>query len=234
MAGRFALYHAPPPGPLAGRAAAWLGHDLATGEAVAHPDLPGLPLPVEAITERPRKYGFHATLRAPFRPAPGMTEGALRARSAALAAGLAPVRLEGLAVAALGPFLALRPLGGTAALDAFAAAVVAGSNDWRAPLTEAEIARRNPDRLTARQRVHLDRWGYPHVMDDFRFHMTLTGPLDEAPRAAVETVLQAHLAPAIPAPYVIGDLCLCAEGEDGRFRLVDRFALGGADAPFEG
>src|SRR5262249_2220033 len=51
------------------------------------------------------------------------------------------------------------------------------------PLTDADRARRNPARLTPRQRDYLERWGYPYVMEEFRFHMTLTGRL-EANRAS--------------------------------------------------
>jgi len=49
----------------------------------------------------------------------------------------------------------------------------------------AELARRRTLRLTAEQDAMLARWGYPYVLEDFRFHMTLTGslPLPERNRA---------------------------------------------------
>ena len=34
--------------------------------------------------------------------------------------------------------------------------------------------------LTDRQEALLTQWGYPYVMEEFRFHITLTGALDPA------------------------------------------------------
>ena len=63
-----------------------------------------------------------------------------------------------------------------------AADCVSKFDSFRAPLSEADRARRNPSQLTPAQREHLDRWGYPYVMDEFRFHMTLTRRLDAGRR----------------------------------------------------
>src|SRR5438445_432365 len=38
--------------------------------------------------------------------------------------------------------------------------------------------------LSARQAELLARWGYPYVHDEFRFHMTLTGPIADDERPA--------------------------------------------------
>jgi hypothetical protein len=45
-----------------------------------------------------------------------------------------------------------------------------------------------------RQRNYLDRWGYPYVMEEFRFHMTLTGRLDSTCRWGVVDMLRARFA----------------------------------------
>lgn len=219
---RYALYYTPPPGDFSDFGAAWLGWDPATGQEVAQPGLPGLDL--AALTEAPRRYGFHATLKAPFRLAPGQDEAALRRALAALAADLDPVTLDGLALTPIGGFLALTPEGDQAALNTLAAQVVAGLDPFRAPLSDAERARRNPDRLSTRQQGLLDRWGYPYVMDEFRFHMTLCGDLDGATQAA----LVRHLAPrltVLPRPFTLDAISLMGEGSDGRFRLIERHAL---------
>ena len=107
------------------------------------PSLPGIPFPA-ILTAEARRYGFHGTLRAPFRLAEGISEDQASARVAALAARLAPVTCDGLVIENLQGFLALTPMGCEAALLELAAAVVEGTNDLRAPLTEAEIARRRP------------------------------------------------------------------------------------------
>ncbi|MBL8562189.1 MAG: DUF1045 domain-containing protein, partial [Gemmobacter sp.] len=116
---RYAIYYAPAPGAFAQAGAAWLGWDAASGQAVAQPD-PGL----EAVTVAPRKYGFHGTLKPPFRLAEGQDVTALQAAVAALAGRLAPVSLPGLRLRDLDGFLALTPEGDTRDLQALAAEVV--------------------------------------------------------------------------------------------------------------
>lgn len=222
---RYAVYYAPEPGAFADRMAAWLGWDLAAGQARAQPDLPGLPRPAAELTRAPGKYGFHGTIRAPFRPL--CDEAALIAALDGCAAGLAPVRCDGLGLRDLHGFLALMPEGCDAALRALGEAVMRATDPLRAPLTEAEIARRRPDTLTPRQRELLDRWGYPFVMEEFHFHLTLTDHLPEDQRGPVMAALSAHLGPVLPRPFVIADLCLVAEDEGGRFHLRHRAALAG-------
>jgi len=224
---RYAVYVTPPPGPLADAAAAWLGWDAAEARARAHPDLPGLPRPVAEITATPRKYGFHGTVKPPFRLAEGTTEAGLRDAVRALCARLAPVEIPRLEVGALGPFLGLLPSGDTAPLDSLAANIVEGLDPWRAPPDAAELARRRAAGLTERQEANLVRWGYPYVMGEFHFHMTLTGPLPKAEREPVRAALADHLGPRVPAPYRIDDLTLAGEGADGCFRHLARVPLSG-------
>lgn len=221
---RYAVYFSPRDGAFAQRTAEWLGWNPETGHALPQPVLAGIGDPA-GITRDPRRYGFHGTIRAPFRPAPGMTEAIIRDRVAGLAVRLAPVTCEGLRLEVLQGFLALTPLGCEAALLDLAAAVVEGTNDLRASLTEAEIARRRPDRLSARQRNLLALWGYPYVMEEFRFHLTLTDRLDEP--APIQSALEDFFAPVLPRPFVIEDLCLFGEDAAGRFHLLHRYALTG-------
>lgn len=224
---RFAVYYAPRQGEFASRAAAWLGWNPETGREIARPDLPGLPGPAADLTRDPRKYGFHGTLRAPFRLGDGVSPDDARQTVDGLAARLAPVSCDGLRMVDLHGFLALVPQGCDDALQALAAAVVQGTDPLRAPLTQEEIARRKPDRLSPRQRELLHRWGYPYVMEEFGFHLTLTDSLPPDQRAPVMAVLQDHLSPALPRPFVIADLCLFGEDADGRFHLLHRAPLSG-------
>lgn len=221
---RYAVYYAPREGAFAFRANDWLGRDPVIWKALPQPVLSGIGDP-HAITAEPRRYGFHGTIRAPFRPAEGITEDQIRTVIAGLADRLAPVRCEGLRVETLHSFVALIPLGCEAALLDLAAAVVEATNPLRAPLTAAEIARRQPERLSPRQRDLLDRWGYPHVMEEFRFHLTLTDALDDP--EPVRQALEAFFAPVLPCPFVIEDLCLFGEDDHSRFHLLHRYALTG-------
>jgi putative phosphonate metabolism protein len=224
---RYAIYYAPPPGGLTDFAALWLGWDPAGGRACPHPALPGLPRPVAELTESPRKYGFHGTLKPPFRLAPGQNRAALEAALAALAATLAPVTLPGLRLARLGGFLALVVEGNTAPLAALAAEVVARLDPFRAAPSEAELTRRRAAGLTPAQQENLARWGYPYVMEEFRFHLTLTGALTQAEAEATRAALSPVLAPLLPRPFILGDLGLFGEDDRGRFHLLHRVPLSG-------
>lgn len=218
---RHAIYFTPPPGPLARAGAAWLGRDAATGAILPQPH-PAL----ADLTVAPRRYGFHATLKAPFRLARGESPESLGAGLADLAATLRPVVLDGVSVRPFHGFLALRPVGATGALDALAARVVTQLDRFRAALTPAEIARRNPAALTECQRALLAAWGYPLVLDEFRFHMTLSDRLEPDQAAALLPLAQAHFAQALAGPLVIDALTLCVEDADGVFHHRDRIPLG--------
>lgn len=224
---RYAIYYAPRAGAFADATAAWLGWDAARGTAVPHPDLPDLPAPVADLTHAPRRYGFHGTIKAPFRLAQGVTQAELDSAVAALAARTAPVTLPALALHRIKGFLALIPQGDETDLLALGAEVVMSLDPLRADLTADEIDRRNPARLTPRQRHLLDQWGYPHVMEEFRFHLTLTDDLPAAHADQVAQVLAPWLAPVMPRPFVIEDLCLFGQDADGRFHLAARHALTG-------
>lgn len=218
---RFAIYFAPSVGPLALAGATWLGRDVATGSTLPQPDPALVPLTVD-----PRRYGFHATLKAPFRLASGESPESLGAGMAALAARLRPVVLDGLDIALFHGFLALVPRGDTVALDALAAEVVMQLDRYRAPLTAEEIARRNPDALSRRQRHLLDTWGYPLVLDQFHFHMTLSCRLSAEQAAWMLPLAQAHFATALARPVAIDALTLLAEDAGGMFHLRQRVVLG--------
>ncbi|MCA8883915.1 MAG: DUF1045 domain-containing protein [Rhodobacteraceae bacterium] len=224
---RYAIYYTPEPGPLASFGAGWLGWDAAMGRDCAHPDVPGLPDSVAALTATPRKYGFHGTIKPPFRLADGHSADDLAAALTRLCATRAAVRLDGLGLTRIGRFLALTPLGDTRALADLAGAAVAGLDAFRAPATEAELARRRAGRLSDRQDALLVRWGYPYVMEEFRFHLTLTGPLDPAALQAAEAALRPLVEGVAPGPVTVGDLTLLGEAEDGRFHHIARAALSG-------
>jgi putative phosphonate metabolism protein len=224
---RYAIY-VMPDGALARFGAQWLGWDAQAGRTTDHPQVAGLPRPLDEITATPRKYGLHATIKPPFRLAESRPPAGLMADLAALCARLEPVTLQGLSLARLGGFLALVPEGPTDALNAMAQQVVTALDQHRAPLTEAELARRRKARLTPAQETLLARWGYPFVLEEFRFHVTLTGNLPRPEAEAVAAALTGHLDPVLPRPFVIGSLCLVGEDGEGLFHLIHRYPLGAA------
>ncbi|MEL6681595.1 MAG: DUF1045 domain-containing protein [Pseudomonadota bacterium] len=219
---RFAIYYVPPDGPLASFGATWLGWDILRGYAVPQFDMPGL----DDITMTPRKYGFHGTLKPPFRLNDGQTFESLQATTTALAASLAPATCTGLQLARLGQFLALTPTGDLDSLGNLAAACVRELDAFRAPATDAELARRRKAGLSARQDALLIQWGYPYVFEEFRFHLTLSGKLLQDQSDDWVKAARTHL-PPLPTPFVVDQIALCGERSDGRFELIHRYTLAG-------
>jgi putative phosphonate metabolism protein len=207
-----------------------LGYDCYTGGELPRPaDLDIEDADWRALTEEPRRYGFHATLKAPFHLAPSQREDELADAVVAFAhrpQEIAPIEPE---VRLLGAFTAIVPRAPVAALAALAAACTTEFDQFRAPLSAQERARRNPARLSARQVSNLDRWGYPYVFDDFRFHMTLTGPLPAERRDDVPTRLRRSFAQAWgERPIAIDRIGLFKQdGADARFRVLQHAALNG-------
>jgi putative phosphonate metabolism protein len=183
------------------------------------------------LTADPRKYGFHATLKAPFTLAPDKTEAELLAACSAFAATPRTIPVITPVVGSISGFIAVIPAEPPSELIQLAADCVTDFDSFRAPLTEADRARRNPSRLTPAQREHLDRWGYPYVMDDFRFHMTLTGRLGSARREGVLAMLQARFSKLDLATLAIDRIAVFRqESAASRFRIVGEWELCGADA----
>lgn len=231
MSPRYALYLAPDHDSALWRfGSCVLGYDAESGAELAAPPLSGFePKLWHRLTVEPRQYGFHGTLKAPFRLAEGKNRAALDAALDAFGRSRAAFELPPLVVRAIGSFVALVPLAPVPALNGLAQAAVEGLDGFRAPLNPSEIAKRKPERLSERQRGYLERYGYPYVGEDFRFHMTLTGSLEEADRVrALEVLTEAFAASGAQAVTAISQLALYEQPAPGeRFRLVRRvpFAL---------
>jgi putative phosphonate metabolism protein len=225
---RYAVFWAPPEGSgLARFGAAWLGWDCAAGIDVEQPAI-ALPRPLPEMTRAPWRYGFHGTLKPPFRLAPDTDAAALDRAVTALAARMPTATAPGLAPSARLGFAALMPSGPAPEVDALAAACIRGLDRFRAPPGATEIARRRATGLTARQDAHLARWGYPYVFEDFRFHLTLSGRLRpgeaEAMLATVTPLVTPHLAPELR----LAEICLFGDpGANRGFRILRRYALTG-------
>lgn len=147
---------------------------------------------------------------------------------AGFAAGRHPFCAPPIALQAIDGFLALTLSTPCPAMDALAADCVAAFDPFRRPPDTAEFDTRRSRGLTPRQEQHLLRWGYPYVFEDFRFHMTLTGRLDEAERAVVETALQPLVAPFCAAPFEIEGIALFRQPDrNSPFLLTERFPFAG-------
>lgn len=226
---RYAIYAAPRVDePLWTFGSGIIGYDAASGA-----DVPSTPLAGHGglewaeLTSDPRRYGFHATLKPPFELADGYTPGSLIAAVSAFASREAPVLIPRLVVRPIGRFIALVPDVAHPALERFAGRVVAELDPYRAALSPEDRARRRPDRLTARQVEYLDRWGYPYVFEEFRYHMTLTGQVPAERLDLVGAALTAAYAAAVPNPaFTVADLVVFEQvRRDSRFTILSRHPL---------
>lgn len=225
MTARYALYSAPPPDHrLWHFGSSVIGYDAAAARDVPFPSHSPCDSPDwRGLTEDPRRYGFHGTLKAPFLLANGIGEAELLEAAMLFAERRQAFVVPALAVALLGRFVALVPAEASASLATLAADCVRHFDTFRAPLSEADRARRLKAPLTDRQVDQLDAWGYPYVFEDFRFHMTLTGSLPEDRRDAVRSALEAAYA-TIAAPFAVDALCVFRQDERaGRFTILARF-----------
>ena len=230
MAARYALYYAPAArSELWMRGCRWLGRDPERDEALEQPSVPGFdPVRIAALTDSARRYGVHATLKPPFRLRAGCGEADLERAIAALARTQRRFMLPPLQVERLDGFLALVPHGEHADLLRLARCCVTQLDALRQPPDGAELARRRAAGLSARQEELLSCWGYPHVLEEFRFHLTLTERLDAQDDAHLRPWLCAWFAPARSATLAVEDLALYVEDTPGKpFRLVRRYRLDG-------
>jgi putative phosphonate metabolism protein len=225
---RYAIYYAAPQGSDLDRFGAdHLGYDADSGDE--------LPFPREAtriapdwrqLTEAPRKYGFHATLKAPLSLVAGTAEADLVAACAAFASRPRPIPIIKPVVDSISDFIAIIPAERSIELERLAADCVREFDAFRPPLSIEERARRNPPNLTARQREYLDRWGYPYVLEEYRFHMTLTDRLDPGRRAPILGMLRRRFQEIKLESFLVESIALfCQADRTSRFRVVGRWPL---------
>jgi putative phosphonate metabolism protein len=229
MSQRFAVYYAPAVTDLLwDRAAVWLGRDPASGLTFDGPVAGIDRRRLLNLTQSAGRYGFHATLKPPMALAPGRTEDELRAAMQQAASERSPVALGKLTIANIDGFLALVPAqSDNVQLQDLAASVVETFEPFRAPLSPRDRAARATRGLTARQEELLDAYGYPHVFDEFRFHMTLTDRLSGADHDEVLVAARTWFGPVLDQEVTLDRLVLFHERENQLpFRRVAEFALG--------
>jgi hypothetical protein len=217
---RAALYWTPDPAdPLARAGASWLGWDAELGTAVEQPAVAN----IDALTAAPRIYGFHATLRPPMRLATGWD--AFLGAAHEVAARVAAFDLPALVVDDTSGFLALRESAPCPALRALADACVEGTERHRLRPDAPELTRRRAAGLTASQDALLLRWGYPYVMEEWRFHMTLSRRLDAREMAQLRPAAAAHFGAALATKRRLDSISVCTQRPGERFLVAERIRL---------
>ena len=225
---RYAVYFAPETGSHWWQAGCrWLGRDPASGQAVTQTGISGIsPQRFHALTQDARRYGFHATLKAPFRLPTEQNPAALAQALGEFCSRQPPLAVPSPRPSWLGQFLALCPDGDQRALQALAQQCVSQFDRFRAAPDAAELARRQTADLTPRQAELLHCWGYPYTEEQFRFHMTLTAPVSDGQER--EHLMQAASAAfQTDLPLVNDRIALFCEPEPGApFQLLRNFLFG--------
>jgi len=225
---RYAIYYAPrADDPL------WkFGSSVIAYDAAAGLELPGL-VPQgwtestwRAATEEPLRYGFHGTLKAPMRLAQGRDEPDLLNAVAEFARRMPAVNIGVLEVARLRSFVALVPRHNSADLMALAGSVVEAFEPFRAPLTETERQKRLSAGLPPALAANLERYGYPYVMESFRFHMTLSGAVGGQADRLAQNLGRAYSDAGLARPVFVDRLAVFRQDAPGhKFRIIASFAL---------
>jgi putative phosphonate metabolism protein len=225
---RYALYYAPDEAtPLARFGSGWLGRDALADRPLERPPLPGFSAErIAEITTGPAHFGFHATLKAPFRLRTGATADDLVVAVERFADERPPFAAPPPVLGSLADFAAVLLSAPSAPFQALADDANVALEAFRAPPAEGELARRRLPGLTERQDMFVDRWGYAFVFEEWRFHMTLTDALDDAERLRLIGALAPLLQPLAATPLTVRSVCLFVE-EGGRpLRLLRRFPFG--------
>lgn len=216
---RYALYFAPEPGsPWAEAGNSWIGRDAERGATIGQDRVPGIPsVLLSQLTSGARRYGFHATLKAPFHLAPGFSEANLEAMAAAFCQVQRRVTVPAMRIKPLDDFLALRPDGAEEEIGALAMRCVSYFDLLRAAPADNELAARRRRGLSQRQEALLQRWGYPYTEEEYRFHLTLSDDLreiDDDAEYAMRRAAEEHFN-AVAAPFVIDRLSIFREPAPG-------------------
>ncbi len=228
---RHAAYFAPAPQSQAWELGSkWLGRCAHQSTPLAQPQFERLSAELfETLTRTPRLYGWHATLKAPFELNVDVTPEALEPAFSDLADNTVHAFHLPLKLVDMGDFLALVPAQLSPALQQLAEDCVKKLHPLALPLSESELKRRTGAGLSARQTELLHAWAYPYVMEQFQFHMTLSGSLKNvAPevKKALKAAAKEWFAPFLEHGLYIDSVTWFAQDQqNGDFRWVERFEL---------
>ncbi|MBD8882143.1 DUF1045 domain-containing protein [Rhodanobacter sp. 7MK24] len=212
---RYAVYFCPP----AGSGLDALGREWLSARHIA-----GIaPERWRTLTANVRRYGWHATLCAPFALAEAAGYDELRREVADIARHASVIELA-MQLDHLAGFLALRPHDDEQDVHTLADQCVRRLNPLRAPNSEATWQRRAPH-LDAAELALFRQYGYPYVLDRYRFHMTVSAPASETETQAMRAWFAPRLADRPVAR--IDALTLCQEkAPDQPFEPLERIPLG--------
>ena len=226
---RFAIYFAPEiSSNLHTIGSQWLGRDSSSGKSIKQPNIKGISSSYfYKVTKNPRLYGFHATLKAPFRLNKEFTLKDLCSQIQRLSTLSKPFSIN-LKVRELGNFITLMMDPNEQKMQNLASKLVENLDQFRAPIHQEEIYKRRMSTLTSSEDENLLNWGYPYVFDDFRFHITLTEKIQcRSDREFMASAASSHFSRSLDNPTTVSSISLFfQESSEADFLQIQQFVLG--------
>ena len=221
---RFAHYYTPGPDTvLAEAASTWLGRDHENrGSSMIVTKTLGNERFAQ-LTQAPFHYGFHGTLKPPFRLHDATSKKLLCEELDHFCNQRSSFILEGLEIGWIGKFLCLRPVKSSEKMNKLAWDAVRQFDSFREDMSFTELERRRTQGLTPQQDALLLQWGYPYVMDEFRFHLTLSSKIEDAQeRTMLEEEARRHFSSDLLQEIPVDGMSLFVE-TDGQPMTLLRF-----------
>lgn len=222
---RFALYYSPRPHTAFAEAAStWLGRDHENRNC---PRIKTKTLGRERfpeLTRAPFHYGFHGTLKPPFRLHDATSKELLCEELDHFCNQRSPFILEGLEIGWIGKFLCLRPVKSSDKMNKLARDAVRQFDSFREDMSFTELKKRRTQGLTPQQDALLLQWGYPYVMDEFCFHLTLSSKIEDAQeRTQVEEEARRHFSSDMLQEIPVDGISLFVETDEQPMTLLRFF-----------
>lgn len=227
---RYAICYAPEKNsPLNSFGQTWLGRDVRTGNRIDQPEVEGVySQELRNIVSPAAFYGFHGTLKPPFYlPVPELEE-KLISDIQAFAASEKSFHLPRLTVARIGRILVLEPERSSDPINRLAERCVRHFDSYRRSSSCEDSDDRASSRLSSTQQENIIKWGNPYVMDEFKFHLSLTGPiLDIHLSDHLMRVIQRQIAALDLNSIEVASICLFFQADKNQpFLLHSRYKFG--------
>ena len=175
--------------------------------------------------EEPAKYGFHATLKAPFRLKRNVKTKNFYDVISHIAAQHSRFKIKGLKIVYSKKFTFITSRKPNKLLINLENDLVKHLDTFRAELNKTEIKKRIPDSLTFKQNKYLKEWGYPFVFDQFKFHMTLMNQNNNKLSNKQKLELEKLIYKISNNVIEFNEISLLGENKNGHFEEIKRFKL---------
>ena len=175
--------------------------------------------------EEPAKYGFHATLKAPFRLKRNVKTKNFYDVISHIAAQHSRFKIKGLKIVYSKKFTLITSRKPNKLLINLENDLVKHLDTFRAELNKTDIKKRIPDSLTIKQNKYLKEWGYPFVFDQFKFHMTLMNQNNNKLSNKQKLELEKLIYKISNNVIEFNEISLLGENKNGHFEEIKRFKL---------